>query len=187
MLFSSGCKPQQNSINIVKDIIEISQTESKKLKLPALFLKFKYREQLLESVLSQIDYKTEEKLIIKEVLYDYSVYNCTVYNISSLIKTNFIFIINLENDEFSLYTNYVGSIDTLTNNYTHADEGLENLSEVELNILNKSELQYLNEVINYSSTDLYNDAINNLRLNSEPVNVSLIKNGKLVWVKVFIE
>lgn len=187
MLVSISCKPQQNSINIVKDIIEISQTESKKLKLPESFLKFKYREQLLESVLSQIDYNTEGKLIIREVLDDYSVYYCTVYNMSSLMKTNFIFKRNLENDEFSLSTNYLSSIDTLTNNYTHADEGFENLSEVELNILNQSELQYLNEVINNSSVDLYNDAINNLILNSKPVNVSLIKNGKLVWVKVFRE
>ena len=76
-------------------------------------------------------------------------------------------------------------IDTLANNYTNADEGCENLSEVELNLLNQSELQYLNEIINNSSTNLYNDPVNNLILNSKPVNVSLIQNGKLIWVKVF--
>ena len=88
VLFIS-CKPQQKNDNIVKDIIELSQTESKKLKLPESSLKFKSREQLLETVLSQFNYNTEEKLIVKEVLDDYSVYHCIVYNMSSLMKTKF--------------------------------------------------------------------------------------------------
>lgn len=184
VLFIS-CKPQQKNDNIVKDIIELSQTESKKLKLPESSLKFKSREQLLETVLSQFNYNTEEKLIVKEVLDDYSVYHCIVYNMSSLMKTNFIFQSNLENNEFLLVNKDFSKIDTLANNYTNADEGCENLSEVELNLLNQSELQYLNEIINNSSTNLYNDPVNNLILNSKPVNVSLIQNGKLIWVKVF--
>ena len=184
VLFIS-CKPQQKNDNIVKDIIGLSQTESKKLKLPESSLKFKSREQLLETVLSQFNYNTEEKLIVKEVLDDYSVYHCIVYNMSSLMKTNFIFQSNLENNEFLLVNKDFSKIDTLANNYTNADEGCENLSEVELNLLNQSELQYLNEIINNSSTNLYNDPVNNLILNSKPVNVSLIQNGKLIWVKVF--
>lgn len=184
VLFIS-CKPQQKKANIVKDIIEISQTESKKLKLPESYLKFKSREKLLESVLSQFDYNTEENLIIREVLDDYSVYYCIVYNMSSLMKTSFIFQNNLENNEFLLVNKDLSKIDTLANNYTNADEDFENLSEVELNLLNQSELQYLNEVINNSSANLYNDPINNLILNSKPVNVSLIQKGKLIWVKVF--
>lgn len=184
VLFIS-CKPQQKNDNIVKDIIELSQTESKKLKLPESSLKFKSREQLLETVLSQFNYNTEQKLIVKEVLDDYSVYHCIVYNMSSLMKTNFIFQSNLENNEFLLVNKDFSKIDTLANNYTNADEGCENLSEVELNLLNQSELQYLNEIINNSSTNLYNDPVNNLILNSKPVNVSLIQNGKLIWVKVF--
>lgn len=148
-------------------------------------MKFKSREQLLETVLSQFNYNTEEKLIVKEVLDDYSVYHCIVYNMSSLMKTNFIFQSNLENNEFLLVNKDFSKIDTLANNYTNADEGCENLSEVELNLLNQSELQYLNEIINNSSTNLYNDPVNNLILNNKPVNVSLIQNGKLIWVKVF--
>jgi len=184
VLFIS-CKPQQKKANIVKDIIEISQTESKKLKLPESYLKFKSREKLLESVLSQFDYNTEENLIIREVLDDYSVYYCIVYNMSSLMKTSFIFQNNLENNEFLLVNKDLSKIDTLANNYTNADEDFVNVSEVELNLLNQSELQYLNEVINNSSANLYNDPINNLILNSKPVNVSLIHKGKLIWVKVF--
>lgn len=186
VLFVS-CKPQQKNDNIIKDIIEISQTESKKLKLPESFLKFKSREQLLENVLSQFDYNTEEKLIIREVLDDYSVYYCIVYNMSSLMKTIFVFKTNLENNQFLLSTNYVSSIDTLGNNYTNFNEGFENLSEVELNLLNQSELQYLKKVINNSSTDLYNDPLNDLILHSKPVNISLIQKGRLIWVKVFKE
>lgn len=182
-----GCKTQQKNDNIVKNIIEISQAESKKLNLPESFLKFKSREKLLESVLSQFDYNTEDKLIIREVFDEPSIYYFAVYNMSSLMKTNFIFKRNLENNDFLLVNKDLSKIDTLVNNYTNADEGFENLSEVELNILNQSELQYINKVIYSSSTDLYNDPINNLILNSKPVNVSLIQKGKLIWVKVFRE
>ena len=54
ILFIS-CKSQQNSVNIVNSIIEISQSESKSLNLPKSYLNFKEREKLLENVLSQFD------------------------------------------------------------------------------------------------------------------------------------